>query len=66
MPKLKTKKAVKKRFKISKKGKVLIFPSLHRHLMTDRSAKKRRKSRKWRTANPVDLKRFRGALPYQK
>ena len=65
MPKLKTNKAIKKRFKISKNGKVQGFPSLHRHMMTDRSSKKRRQSRKWRTLGKTDQRRLKAGLPYQ-
>lgn len=48
MPKLKTNKAAKKRFKVTATGKVLFRPAGHRHLMSSKSAKKRRHTRKWR------------------
>lgn len=48
MPKLKTNKAAKKRFKVTATGKVLFRPTRHRHMMSCKSAKKRRHSRKWR------------------
>ncbi len=48
MPKLKTNKAAKKRFKVTATGKVLFRPAGHKHLMSSKSAKRRRHSRKWR------------------
>jgi len=48
MPKMKTNKAAKKRFKVTATGKVLFRPTGHKHLMSSKSAKKRRHTRKWR------------------
>ncbi len=48
MPKLKTNKSAKKRFKVSANGIVQFRPAGHRHLMSAKNAKKRRHSRKWR------------------
>ena len=45
MAKLKTNKAAKKRFKITAKGKILRTRSGGNHLMTSKSAKRRRKVR---------------------
>lgn len=45
MPKLKTNKAAKKRFKITAKGKILRPCSGGNHLMNHKSAKRRRKVR---------------------
>ncbi len=66
MPKIKTNKAVKKRFKITKKGKVLGPKSFRRHMMTDRSAKRKRQSRGWHEVDPTDKKRIRALLPYDR
>ncbi len=46
MPKLKTKKAVSKRMKLTKTGKIKRFKSGRRHLMAEKSGSKRRKMRK--------------------
>jgi len=46
--KIKTNKAAKKRFKITATGKVLFYPPGHKHLMSSKSAKKRRHSRRLR------------------
>ena len=66
MPKLKTRKAVKKRFKITKNKKVLVSSSFRRHLMTDRTAKKKRHLRGFKEVDPTDRKRVLIALPYQR
>lgn len=64
MPKMKTNKAVKKRFKITKNKKVLSRGSFRRHMMTDRTPKKKRQSRKLRHVDPTDRKRILAMLPY--
>ena len=43
MPKVKTKKIITKRFRITKKGKVLRGQSFHRHLNSKKSSRRRRK-----------------------
>ena len=64
MPKMKTKKAVSKRFRISKNKKVLSRGSFRRHMMADRTSKNKRQSRKVRQADPSDRKRILSLLPY--
>ena len=66
MPKIKTNKAVKKRFKITKNKKVLSTSSFRRHLMTDRSSKKKRQTRGYRQVDPTDKKRIQLLLPYDR
>ena len=46
MPKHKTNKSAKKRFKITKKGKVLRARPGRRHLLSGKSAKRRRQLRR--------------------
>lgn len=46
MPKIKTKNIIAKRFKITKKGKVLRKQGFTRHLNTKKSSKKKRALRK--------------------
>jgi len=43
MPKLKTKKSISKRFKLTKKGKVLRRKGFSRHLKTKKSSKRKRR-----------------------
>ncbi len=66
MPKLKTNKAMKKRFKITKNKKVLSAKSLRRHMMADRSPKNKRQSRGWHEVDPTDRKRIIRGLPYER
>ena len=67
MPKIKTNKAARNRFKITKKGKVLAASSFRRHLMTDRSSKRKRQSRHWKQAVDVtDIHRIKALLPYER
>jgi large subunit ribosomal protein L35 len=46
MPKLKTKKSIRKRMKFTKSGKVKRFKAGRRHLMSGKSGNKRRHLRK--------------------
>lgn len=64
MPKLKTRKAFKKRFRVTKNGKVIGSASLRRHMMTDRSSKKKRQSRGPRVIEGVTKASVKGCLPY--
>ena len=65
MPKLKTNKAAKKRFKITKKGKVLASQTSRRHLLTDKQSAHKRKLRRWQKVDVTDQKRFNALLPYR-
>jgi len=49
MPKMKTLKAAKKRFKITATGKVMFKPAGKKHLMSGKPSKRRRQMRRWRT-----------------
>jgi large subunit ribosomal protein L35 len=60
--KLKTNKAVKKRFKITATGKVMYSKAGRRHLLTDKSSKKKRSMRRQREIHPSDLKRLKNLL----
>lgn len=66
MPKIKTNKAMKKRFRITKNKKVLSTKSFRRHLLTDRSAKKKRQLRGWRLVDKADSKKILRGLPYDR
>jgi len=65
MPKLKTRKAVKKRMRITKNGKVMARASLGRHMMTDRSAKKKRQRRGAKQPDGAMLYTIKRNLPYE-
>ncbi len=60
--KLKTNKAVKKRFKKTAKGKVKRSKAGRRHLLTDKSSKKKRSMRSKELVSPSDLKRLKRLL----
>jgi large subunit ribosomal protein L35 len=48
MPKQKTNKGAKKRFKVTATGKVLFRPAGKRHILSGKSSKRRRQMRRWR------------------
>ena len=57
MPKLKTHKSSKKRMKVTATGKVLVWPTGARHVMSGKSSKKRRHMRRARLLKSTDQKR---------
>jgi len=65
MPKLKTKKAVKKRFKITGTGKVKVASSLRRHMMVDRTPKKKRQARRGILVHDSNVRSVKLNLPYE-
>lgn len=64
MPKLKTNKAAKKRFKITASGKVLMSQTTRRHLLTDKRSVTKRKLRRWRELEPKYAKPIQRLIPY--
>lgn len=65
MGKLKTKKGVAKRFKLSKKGKLRYSPGGKSHLASSKKTKRIRKLRRSDTLqNKTELKYFKRMLPY--
>jgi len=64
MPKVKTRKAVSKRFKITKSGKVKRNNSKVRHLLTCKNRKKKRKLRHSSIACDSDAKNIKAMMPY--
>lgn len=64
MPKLKTHKGAKKRFRVTGSGKVKRQQSHTRHLFTGKSAKRRRGLRKGAFVNSSDMGRIKKLLPY--
>lgn len=63
MPKAKTRKSAAKRFRITKKGKVLRRHAKMRHLLECKSSKTRRALRKVGPVAPSDVARVRHMLP---
>ncbi|RLD10133.1 MAG: 50S ribosomal protein L35 [Chlamydiae bacterium] len=64
MPKVKTRKAVSKRFRVTKNGKVVRSSSKKRHLLTCKSRKKKRDLRQPKIAAKQDSKNIIKMLPY--
>lgn len=64
MPKLKTKKGVAKRFKITKSGKIKKRSACRGHILSKMSRKRKRKLRKGSYLAGVEVKNIRRMLPY--
>ena len=62
MPKQKTNKAVKKRVKVTKNGKVLLNRAGKGHLLSKKNSKRRRHLRKKRVAAKMDADRLKRML----
>ena len=62
--KLKPRKSITKRFKITKTGKVLRRPTGLDHALAKKSGKKRRQSRKWVELSKPEAKKIKKMLPY--
>jgi large subunit ribosomal protein L35 len=65
MPKLKTHSGAKKRFKKLQSGRVKFSGSFRRHLLTSKSAKRKRHLRSPLYLKGADCKRIGALLPYQ-
>ena len=64
MPKLKTKKGVKKRFKLTKTGKIKRAKSGKRHILTKKTKKRKRALAKSTTVDKTFEKKVKSLLPY--
>lgn len=64
MPKIKTRKAAAKRFKITGTGKVLARHANGRHLLECKGRKKKRQGKKAKVVSKSDLVRIKVMLPY--
>jgi len=64
MPKLKTKKSAKKRFKITGKGKVMRARACRRHILTKKSRKRKRGLRRAAVLMSTSAKTIRQIMPY--
>lgn len=62
MPKQKTRKSITRRFRITKKGKVLRRQGFRRHLNVKKSAKKKRRLSREVVTKNVYAKKIRKAL----
>lgn len=64
MPKMKTHKGAKKRFKLTKSGKIKRNQMLRNHIMSSKSSKKKRQLRRPAFAAPANAKNIKKMLPY--
>ncbi|MFH1395415.1 MAG: 50S ribosomal protein L35 [Candidatus Omnitrophota bacterium] len=64
MPKLKTKKGAKKRFRTTKSGKIKRGQTSKRHILTKKSRKRKRKLSKSVTVDKTFEKKIKSLLPY--
>ena len=62
MPKQKSHRATAKRFKVTKNGRVKRYKAGKRHLLSAKSAKRRRNLRQGAMCEPMDAKKIREAL----
>lgn len=66
MPKLKTKKAMQKRYRITKTGKVMGSRTKRRHMMTDRTPKSKRQSRSKLRVEKMHVNAIKLCMPYHR
>lgn len=64
MPKLKTRKAAKKRFRFTKKGRIKRSKSLRRHILTKKSGKRKMGLRKSILVSKTQEKTIKKLMPY--
>ncbi|MCP5468173.1 MAG: 50S ribosomal protein L35 [Deltaproteobacteria bacterium] len=62
--KLKSKRGVKKRFKVTAKGKVKYTKAFRRHILTKKTTKSKRQMRKNSYLSAADAKAIKGMLLY--
>ena len=64
MPKLKTKRAAAKRFKVTGTGKLKRSKAYKRHILTKKTTKNKRNLRKATTVDASNVKTMKIVLPY--
>jgi len=64
MPKIKTKSSAKKRFKVSGNGKFIRNKAYRRHILTKKSAKRKRRLRQHPVVDETNVKALKRLLPY--
>jgi large subunit ribosomal protein L35 len=62
MPKIKTNRGARKRFRLTASGKIKRSKAYASHILTKKSSKRKRKLRKSTTISSVDTKRVRRML----
>ena len=64
MPKMKTNRGARKRFKVTKKGKVKFFHANKRHILTKKTTKRKRQLRGSEFLETGDAQLVKRLLPY--
>lgn len=64
MPKMKTKKAIAKRFRVTGTGKLKRSKAFKQHILTKKSAKRKRNLRKIGYVSVTQLKAMKKLVPY--
>lgn len=64
MPKMKTRKAIAKRFRFTGRGKIKRSQAFRSHLLTGRGANRMRRLRRAALVDKRDQERIRRVLPY--
>ncbi|HJC99994.1 50S ribosomal protein L35 [Candidatus Arthromitus sp. SFB-turkey] len=64
MPKMKTKKAIAKRFRVTGTGKLKRSKAFKQHILTKKSAKRKRNLRKIGYVSVTQLKTMKKLVPY--
>lgn len=64
MPKMKTRKAAASRYKVTGTGKIMVKKQGLRHILTKKSAKRKRRLRQCSVVDKVEFSRARQMLPY--
>ena len=65
MPKIKTHSGAKKRFKLTKSGKVKRSHAYKRHILTDKTTKRKRNLRKGAYADVTNEAAIKRMIPYK-
>jgi large subunit ribosomal protein L35 len=64
MPKMKTHKSSVKRFKVSSSGMIIRSKAYKSHILTKKTAKRKRNLRKATTVSSAEVKKVKVLLPY--
>ena len=64
MPKMKTHKSSAKRFKVSSSGIIVRSKAYKSHILTKKTAKRKRNLRKATTVSSAEVKKIKVLLPY--
>ena len=65
MPKIKTHSGAKKRFKISKTGKLIRSHAYKSHILNKKTTKRKRNLRKTRVADKTNERQIKRLVPYK-